>query len=375
MQSTPTSLTSDLQCDERRPLCSACARLELTCDYGKSPARAPSSAILTGTPAPPPDVDETATRPHQDSRNQLWDTGDLELLHHYTTCCCIHAPGEHRRQLWTREIVNTAFSQDYLLYQILAVIALHCYHKDRSKEDLLAKAVSYRGRALQNINPTLANMTADRCIPVFAFAGLSMIYAFAEIVVLQDSEGQSFDPIRSIIGCLRQNFAITTVVHTYREEIQNSWASELINLNSDAEFDRLSSSGLVFSHAAMLHGLIDAHEPRPQWNSACHDAMSLLLQILQILMWRQEDHFSFHLINAWPSVLKPEFWELLEAESPIALLVLAYFAALISLRPKLWWFQLWPKLMYDKIEECLGVQWREALAWPKMIIYDPPVSV
>lgn len=295
----------------------------------------------------------------------------MELLHHYTTCCCVHVPGEHRRQLWTRQIVNTAFSQDYLLYQILAVSALHCFHQDRSREDLLAKAVKYRGLALQNINSILADMTAELCIPVFAFAGLSMVYAFAELVALHDSDAHNFDPIRHITQCLQQNFGINTVVHTYREDIQKTWASELININSDEEFDRLASSGLVFAQAAMLHSLINTHEQRPRWNSACHQALDVLLQTLQILMWRDEDHFTFHLINAWPSVLEPEFWELLEAKAPVALLVLSYFAALMSMRPKLWWFRLWPKLLFDGIEQILDVEWHEALAWPKTVVNNP----
>ena len=32
----------------------------------------------------------------------------------------------------------------------------------------------------------------------------------------------------------------------------------------------------------------------------------------------------------------------------VALLVLAYFAVAMSLRPKLWWFQHWPKLLLEK---------------------------
>ena len=159
------------------------------------------------------------------------------------------------------------------------------------------------------------------------------------------------------------------MVHTYRADIQKSWASELININSDEDFARISSSGLVFAQADLLHSLVDTHEQREAYNRACHDALRVLLQTLQILMWRQEDHFTFHLINAWPSVLKPEFWRLLEAKSQIALLVLAYFAALMSMRPKLWWFQHWPKLLLEKVEEHLvGDEWEEALAWPKRVV-------
>jgi len=326
---------------------------------------------LPRTTTTPPSQHEIATHSHNTTQGHLWDTGDLELLHHYTTCCCVQVPGEHRRQLWTRQIVNTAFSQDYLLYHILAVSALHCFHQNPSREDLLPRAVRYRARALQNINPTLANMSVDLCVPVFAFTGLSMIYAFAEIATLQDRGGQTFDPIRHITECLQQNFGIMTVVHAYKEDIQNSWASELINMDSEDDFGRLSSSGLVFAHADMLHSLVDTHERRPQYNMACHDALRVLLQTIQILMWRPEDHPTLHLINAWPSALKPEFWELLSTNAPVALLVLAYFAALMSLRPNLWWFQLWPKSLFNRIEQCLDDEWREALAWPKKIIHTP----
>lgn len=355
---------SALQCDEESPSCSACARLGLICDYQRT-------SLLTQPPAiPTPTSLDRCVRSHM--QEQPWSTGDLKLLHHYTTCCCVFVPGERRRQQWTQQIVNISFSQDYLLYQILAVSALHRFHQNPSRQDLAAKAAEYRGHALENVNLTLANITADLCIPVFAFAGLSMIYAFAELAILRESEGHGYDPIHHIIQCLQQNFGINTLVSTYKNDIQNSWAGELININSDEEFDHLASSGLVFSHATMLHSLIDIHEARPQHNAACHDALTILLQTLQILMWRPEDHFTLHLINAWPSVLKPEFWQLLEAKAPVALLVLAYFAALMSLRPKLWWFQHWPSLLLQKIEARVGDEWQEALTWPKRVVNAHP---
>jgi hypothetical protein len=277
-------LTRILQCDEKTPSCSACARLELICDYARrSPAQPPK--ILTPAPA------ELTIR--SQTQSSSWETGDLELLHHYTTCCCVYVPGEHRQQLWTRQIVNLAFSQDYLLYMILAVSALHCFHQNPSRDDLSAKAVKYRGQALLKINPTLASMSADLCIPVFAFAGLSMVYAFAELVILRDAEGPSYDPIRHITECLQQNFGIKTVVHTYRADIQNSWASELINIKSDEDFARISSSGLVFAHATLLHSLIDTHEPRPSYNCACHEALRVLLQTDSHVATGRPPHLSF----------------------------------------------------------------------------------
>lgn len=314
----------------------------------------------------------TATRPQ--TQDQPWDTCDLELLHHFTTCCCVKIPGEHRQQLWTREIVTLSFSHADLLNQIMAVSALHLYHHDPSRTHLVAKAVKHRDRALECVHSTLAGMKANLCIPVFAFAGLSMIFAFAEVAIRLDTEGPSYDAISHIAECLQQNVGITTVVRTYREDIESSWAGELINLNSDEDFDWLATSGLVFTHEKLLHDLIDLHEQRAEWNNACHHALNTLLRATQILMWRQQNHYTVHLINAWPSDLAPEFWQLLDSRRPIALMIMAYFAALASLRPNLWWFQRWPQILLREITARLGEEWKEALAWPTQMINDPQIN-
>lgn len=256
----------------------------------------------------------------------------------------------------------------------MTVSALHLFHHDPSRTYLVAKAVKHRGRALECAQSTLADMNPDLCIPVFAFAGLSMIFAFAEVAIRLESEGPKYDAISHIAECLQQNVGITTVVHTYWEDIRRSWASELINIDSDDDFERLAASGLVFVHDGMLHDLIDSHEHRKEWNSACHHALRSLLQSMQILMWRQQNHATFYLINAWPSDLAPEFWQLLDTKAPIALLIMAYFAALVSLRPNLWWFQHWPRILLEDITTKLGNEWKEALAWPTQMINSPQLN-
>ncbi|KAL1581714.1 hypothetical protein WHR41_09507, partial [Cladosporium halotolerans] len=99
---------------------------------------------------------------------------------------------------------------------------------------------------------------------------------------------------------------------------------------------------------------------------------NITVQTAQILMWRPQDHFTYHLINAWPTKLAPQFWQLLATKSPVALLVLAYFAAVASLRPNLWWLHRWPQLLVRDITARLGKAWEEALAWPIQIVNDHP---
>ncbi|KAF2716985.1 hypothetical protein K431DRAFT_234090, partial [Polychaeton citri CBS 116435] len=48
------------------------------------------------------------------------------------------------------------------------------------------------------------------------------------------------------------------------------------------------------------------------------------------------------IIMAWPNQLNPQFPDLLECREPIALLVLAHYAILLSTRRKLWWLRKWP---------------------------------
>lgn len=344
------------KCDERTPICSACDRLDLTCDYASMRKKRSSTPLTPSTPA------------SQLGQDDSWSRLDLELLHHFTTCCCTSIPGEDNKRVWTHDLVQVAFSKDFLLLQILAVSALHLYQKRPTRTDLATKASFYRGRALQLIQPVMANLDATVCIPVFAFAGLTMIHGFAELPVRIDTDGETYDPVRHVSECLQLNFGIHTVVYSYWQDIEDSWAGGLLDFNSEEEFKRLEISGQTFAHAGEAYAMIDQVDLESPYRIACHEALDIILRTTQILLWRDDEDGIFHLVHAWPGRIKAEFWQMAEQDNPAFLLVMAHFAALMCLRPVLWWFKRWPEVLLDAIDRKMEERWKPALAWPKRMV-------
>jgi len=72
-----------------------------------------------------------------------------------------------------------------------------------------------------------------------------------------------------------------------------------------------------------------------------------------------------HRMWLWPFILPKEFIDLLREAHPVALVVLAHFAALVrSLEGSHWARSGWSGNIIDMIERLLDQQWEEWLEWP-----------
>jgi hypothetical protein len=252
------------------------------------------------------------------------------------------------------------------------VAALHRYVEDRSRTDLANIATYHRALALKDVQPTLSdvNTSDSSSIPLFAFAGLTAIYAFGELNITLEHEGGEHDHIGHLIACFRLSRGIGTIVKVREQEIQDSWASEMINMSADTELENLRSTGLKFAHADTLFEMINTHSRAPDDVVAYTDAAVRCLEYIQLLMWQadQENPRIYHLIMTWPHEISPRCYELLELRDPVALVLLAYYAVLISMRKRLWWLARWPELLLKQIGSVLGAEWDPWLEWPRSML-------
>ena len=250
--------------------------------------------------------------------------------------------------------------------------ALHRYVEDRSRTDLANIATNHRALALKAVQPSLSDMkTSDSCsISLFAFAGLTAIYAFGELVITLEYEGDGHDHIGHLIACFRLSRGIGTIVEVREQEIRDSWASEMINLSANTELESLRSTGMKFAHADALFEMINTHVRAADDREAYMVAAVRCLDYIQLLMWQpdQENPRTYHLIMTWPNEISPRCYELLELRDPVALILLAYFAVLMSMRKRLWWLARWPELLLKQIGTLLGMEWDLWLEWPRSML-------
>lgn len=233
----------------------------------------------------------------------------------------------------------------------------------------LPRALLFRDRALRTVQPILQAMQSEHSVAIFAFAGLAMIYSFAERTIRADAEGPEYDPILHLVECLQINRGIATIVASQQTAIEGTWAKDLIQMSSENDFHRLRVLHQKAGGAEVLHQMIDEHEPSAPRRAAAHDVLSVFTSNIQIIAWRGgQDDIASHLIHSWTTHASSDFWLLLESQSPVALALVAYFAAMISLQPGFWWFEAWPAMLMTRIKSTLGEDWAPALKWPQELI-------
>lgn len=156
-----------------------------------------------------------------------WSTRDLQLIHHFSACCCVSIPqSDHlRRSIWTNEVVDLSFSHPFLLHQILAVAALHSFSLDKSDKEAHAMSLAHRARAVEYVQPAVLDLVSQSSPAMFAFAGLTTIYSFAEATLSSPKED---DWIQHILDCFRLNRGISAITRLHREGLQRSALSPLL---------------------------------------------------------------------------------------------------------------------------------------------------
>ena len=70
----------------------------------------------------------------------------------------------------------------------------------------------------------------------------------------------------------------------------------------------------------------------------------------------------------WLSVVPKEYFKLQRQRQPLALLIFAYFGALLEQILQDWWTDSCGKSIVDVVDDCLGSYWAEWMAWPKQVV-------
>lgn len=293
----------------------------------------------------------------------------MRLLHHYLHCSCLgFSVGTARHQCWTRNVTNVSFGSSYLLHQILAVSALHVHLQDPGDKDLDKAAAHHRSLALDGVQAVLTGNDPESSVSLFAFAGLTAIYCFGELAI-KKAEHVELDIIGELASCFRISRGITTVLNARRLEIEDTWAFEMINFSAKAELATLRAAGLRIEHMQKLRALI---ESRLDGNILSHAYMQAAVRCeehISLLLFNKADEAELsHLVMTWPHEIQEEFVSQLDQREPVAMVILAHYAVLMTMSPSFWWLDAWPCLLFDQIQRDLPSDLQHYLTWPSQML-------
>ncbi|KAH8695043.1 C6 zinc finger protein [Talaromyces proteolyticus] len=348
-----------IKCDEKYPQCSHSASSSQTLESPITSSSQSTSSIPSKLLGEPLALPITPSGLH---------VGDLELLHHYSTITYRTLPavcGPDLHDLWQSQVVQLGLRHEFLLRGILAVSALHlAYLHPHRRESLALRADAHHSTALEIFRDVLNHVDQSNCVAIFAFSCFIVVLAFAtpRRTESNDFEKDIFDWFHMIRGC-------NSVLQTQWETVSSSFLAPLVRKgmaheaagpHQTSDFDRVT--GLLQLCASAR--LAQDRENTNAYALAIHELLNTYTQV-SIRMRRKEDFIPT--IFVWPISIPQRYLDMLRDRQPEAMIILAYYSALLQHIDNQWYMCGWARFLVAEIDAALSEEWHEWLLWPKEV--------
>ena len=265
--------------------------------------------------------------------------------------------------------IALALATPYLLHEMLAVSALRLFAEHSLRQELVARASFHQTKALSLVQPYVTAVTEEQCLPLLFFSSFAAISGIAE-AALDAHRGRDdlSDPIAKTTHSFQLSLGIMAMLTPHWPYIRQTWASAIISSQIEAGSDLTALPQTIPTYTT-LRSLAFGLEP-DQARRACLRAVELTLGSLSLVQQCKDASMSRRLVTSWPIEIDAEFHILLADRKPASLVILAHYAALLSLGTGLWWVGRWPALLLERISSALGEEWAEFLTWPRNVVLN-----
>lgn len=305
----------------------------------------------------------------QSSCAALETTLDLQLLQHFTLDVSRSLAEESKDiTLWQRLVPSIAFEHAFVMHGLLALSALsYARHNLSMKTKCIARAHTHHARTLHKFIPELSNPNNANTDALYVTSVLLSFHHFAkgprpgEYLVFGD-RGQP------------EWLWLLGGVRTILEQRGRKPLEELDIVHAE---NSSFPSELLLQHvyiAALNHA-----KPLQQLRRLIHDSgvdFSAAVDNLEMCFThafaddgRQNGvRPRNHLIMAWLYLVESEFLAAAQAKQPIALIIVAYYAALLHQLNHCWLMYDWGLHLMDGVSKHLPAEYKHWLDWPAAIM-------
>jgi len=360
-----------IKCDENGAVpCAQCVKSRHACSF-----------------APPPPV--------VDSNFSAGALLDLKLLHNFTTKTSQTLSGSPEVHVcFSTDVVELAMQNEYLLHCILALSAFHIVSQQENRESsqpqieghsrevYLQAAYKHHESALKGYRHSLSTVSPASCHGIFGCAILLFITTFARPPETTLSLGQQQQSTHSDIWLgfhlsewviLIKGLPSIVAYNDFRAALTKGPLAPLMNArNRDPTDANLSPQRETVS--SRLHHLSEGirfYSSDERNIQICLSAIETLHQVVTELNHSNDHALAF----IWPIRVTPDYLALLEAKVPEALLVFAYYCAILYITSSTWWTKGWPRPILDSVRETIDKKWSPWLRWPLELVFHNPESV
>jgi hypothetical protein len=290
----------------------------------------------------------------------------MELISHFI----LHTgPSLDEGKMPSREyhhiLMSAATSAPYLMYQTLALSALHLgYSTTNRSEYHREEATALQTQALSLFNESLAEITSVNCVPILIFTNFLGLHALAEAVPASELDADSV--LDRFVTYLNLHRGVHTITERAWKFLMESNVSSILR-RAERSLDLAPSQSQERANviADHLYDLLNDTDMSKDADQACRDAVSHLQLTYQSEPTTEKspegEQQPAGLVWAWPILLSSKFTDLLMKRRPEALIILCYYAVLLHWRRNMWIMGNVGHMLIEAITKFLGTYWRRWL--------------
>ncbi|MCJ1404917.1 hypothetical protein MMC11_008143 [Xylographa trunciseda] len=281
---------------------------------------------------------------------------NLRLMHHFAVSAHRSiAPSPGAVAVWRDLIPQLAFEYDFLLHGVLAVSALHL--SLTSQVDKLANsalALRHYTAALALFRPHLSSITSSNIFPLFAFSCIVPVYVFGYPHV------SSFpsNPLPAMLEMISVMRGCADIVRSGSEWLASSPFQHLL-LPQPTD----PAQVLPTEIEAALTGLSERNN-QTTTRPALHDAYETAIEVLREC-FKLAGNMPGQQVTGLPFPIRipTEVLVMMREGDPMALIILAHYGIILHWLDTVPWMTGWGSQTVSAVNETVGEEWRDYIAW------------
>ena len=271
-----------------------------------------------------------------------------------------------------RAIMPVALSAPYVMYQMLALSALHLSHTRTAQTiQYREEATFLQTKALSLFNDSWAEITTESCVPILLFSSLLSLHNLEEAVTASETDVGGF--LNRFVTYLNLHRGVRVVISQSWQLLSQSNITFILDrAERDLHATSLQSQEQATFITDRLHGLLRNADMGPESEQACREAVETLQLVYQSESSTDEKSAEKApgSIWTWPILLSAAFTDLLMKRRPEALIILCHYAVLLHRRRHIWLVRNAGQMLISEITRFLGTYWSDWLDWPNQMLQD-----
>ncbi|KAJ5398714.1 hypothetical protein N7465_009203 [Penicillium sp. CMV-2018d] len=353
-----------IKCDEKRPICSNCISSQRHCEFLESVHTEQSRSVRSETATVSPAVGSPAvTSPPAQEPSNSPETAPVNMLHvelvHNLSSETMKA--FNNSNIPFQDILRYGIGAPYLMNGLLSLSSLHLSIVRPEQRDFYRhNSTQLQSYALSSFNSSSSQINDENYVAIFLFAGILGLHMLCETLVYPDNDFECF--LDQFVQYVVLHYGVRTVAGGGRWQLLQQTALKPI-LDLGARIP--SENGSLGPVCHVLLDRIKGLGNNETTTKAYEQTIQALQSVITVIDSQIPGSTSLDILIAWPILVPREYIDLVAQRKCEALVILAYFGALVDTHKHSWVFCDGGKYLVDAVTQYLGPQWEEWLHWPR----------